>query len=158
MSAHTENSILISGPMDVVWDMTNDIESWPQLFSEYQSVEIIRRDGDTVRFRLALHPDENGKVWSWVSDRTPDVLARTCRSMRVEPGPFKYMFLYWEYLQMPDGVVLRWVQDFEMKPGMPLDDEGMAARINQNSVTQLARIKSRIEAAARDRQGMGANK
>ena len=154
MSAHTENSILISGPMDVVWDMTNDLESWPELFSEYQSVEILRRDGDTVRFRLALHPDENGKVWSWVSDRTPDVPTRTCRSLRVEPGPFKYMFLFWEYLQTPDGVLLRWVQDFEMKPGVPIDDTGMAARINQNSVIQLKRIKSRIESAVRIREAV----
>lgn len=157
MSAHTENSIVIDGPMDVVWDMTNDVESWPQLFSEYQSVQIIRRDGDTIRFRLALHPDEKGKVWSWVSDRTPDAATRTCRSMRVETGPFKYMSLFWEYLQTAEGVVLRWVQDFEMKPGMPLDDAGMTARINENSVVQLQRIKSQIEAAVRRRRGDSSN-
>lgn len=148
MAAHTENSILIDSPLELVWEMTNDIESWPQLFSEYQSAQILRRDGNTIRFRLALHPDENGKVWSWVSERTPDVETRTCRSMRVEPGPFKYMFLFWEYVQTPQGVVLRWLQDFEMKPGMPLDDEGMAARINRNSLVQLALLKSNIEAAA----------
>jgi aromatase len=146
MSAHTENSIVIDGPMHIVWDMTNDIESWPRLFSEYQQAEILRRDGDTVRFRLALHPDENGKVWSWVSDRTSDAVTRTCRSARVETGPFKYMFVFWEYVQTQSGVMLRWIQDFEMKPGMPLDDVGMAARINHNSVIQLNLIKTKIEA------------
>ena len=152
MAAHTENSILINAPMEVVWGMTNDIESWPRLFTEYQSAEIIRRDGDTIRFRLALHPDDSGKVWSWVSDRTPDRETRTCRSMRVEPGPFKYMFLFWEYLQNSGGVELRWVQDFEMKPGMLLDDQGMTNRINRNSVVQLKHIKSRIEATVEGRR------
>ena len=50
--------------------MTNDVESWPELFTEYASAEILDREGDTVRFRLTMHPDENGKVWSWVSERT----------------------------------------------------------------------------------------
>ena len=61
-------------PLDLVWDMTNDLENWPQLFSEYASVEILSREGDKTTFRLTMHPDENGKVWSWVSragDRPP---------------------------------------------------------------------------------------
>ena len=38
MAGHTENEITIAAPLDLVWDMTNDLESWPQLFSEYASV------------------------------------------------------------------------------------------------------------------------
>ncbi|MGH3898242.1 MAG: SRPBCC family protein, partial [Pseudonocardiaceae bacterium] len=29
--------------MELVWSMTNDVESWPQLFSEYASAEILSR-------------------------------------------------------------------------------------------------------------------
>ena len=43
MSAHTDNSIVISAPMDLVWERTNDIESWPRLFGEYSSAEILHR-------------------------------------------------------------------------------------------------------------------
>ena len=43
---------------------------------------------------------------------------------------------------------MRWVQDFAMKPTAPVDDAGMTARINRNSVVQLGRIKSLVEAAA----------
>ncbi|MDQ0908904.1 aromatase [Streptomyces canus] len=145
MSAHTDNSIVINAPMDLVWERTNDIESWPRLFGEYSSAEILHREGNTVRFRLSLHPDEDGKVWSWVSERTSDEATRTTRSHRVETGPFKYMFLFWEYEQLDAGVRLRWVQDFEMKPGAPLDDSGMAERINRNSRVELALIKERLE-------------
>lgn len=42
--------------------------SRPELFSEYPAAEIMRRDGDTVTFRLTMRPDENGQVWSWVQD------------------------------------------------------------------------------------------
>ncbi|MFD7668955.1 SRPBCC family protein [Streptomyces sp. NPDC059788] len=149
MSAHTDNAITIAAPMELVWDMTNDIASWPRLFSEYSAAEVLRRDGNTVRFRLSLHPDPQGVVWSWVSDRTADPDSRTVRSHRVELGPFKYMSLFWEYVRADGGVRLRWVQDFEMKPGAPLDDAGMSDRINTNSATQLKLIKDAIEAAAR---------
>ncbi|MFC4533230.1 SRPBCC family protein [Sphaerisporangium dianthi] len=148
MAVHTDNQILISAPMELVWDRTNDVESWPSLFSEYASAEVLERDGDTVRFRLTMHPDHNGMVWSWISQRTMDPETRTTRSFRVETGPFKYMSLFWEYLRTADGVLLRWVQDFEMKPTAPIGDGDMGERVNANSVVQLERIKKILEAEA----------
>lgn len=155
MTGHTDNEIVIDAPMDLVWELTNDVESWPTLFSEYGEAKIIERRGDAVRFELALHPDQNGTVWRWVSERTPDPQARTVRSYRVETGVFKYMSLFWEYLQTDEGVRMRWVQDFEMKPGMPLDDEGMTNRLNTNTRTQLQLIKQKVEAAARQAVSAG---
>jgi aromatase len=139
--------------MDLVWSMTNDVESWPRLFSEYAATEILECRGPTVQFRLTMHPDPDGNVWSWVSERTPDPFTRTVRAHRVEPGWFKYMNLFWEYTEvpdgrMPDGVRMRWVQDFEMKPDSPLDDKQMARRLNDNTTTQMKRIKQLVEQAA----------
>ncbi|MFG2087278.1 MULTISPECIES: SDR family oxidoreductase [unclassified Spirillospora] len=148
MAGHTDNEIVINAPMDLVWDMTNDIESWPGLFSEYAAAEIVERDGDTIRFRLSLHPDENGTVWSWVSERTPDPQTRTVRSHRVETGVFEYMNLFWEYEHVDGGVRMRWQQDFTMKASAPLDDEGMTARLNRNTAVQMRRIKRIVEEAA----------
>ncbi len=149
MAAHTDNEITINAPMDHVWKMTNDVESWPGLFSEYAAAEILHRDGDTIRFRLTMHPDEDGKVWSWVSERTPDPKTRTVRAHRVETGPFEYMKIYWEYTEVPGGVRMRWVQDFHMKPEAPADDDTMAAHINRNTKIQMERIKKLVEEAAR---------
>ncbi|GGX65398.1 SRPBCC family protein [Streptomyces fructofermentans] len=152
MAGHTENSITVDAPLDLVWDITNDIENWPELFSEYASVEVLRREGDTTTFRLTMHPDENGKVWSWVSERTPDRVARTVRARRVETGPFAHMDIFWEYVELPGGTRMRWVQDFAMKPDAPVDDAWMTDNINRNSRTQLALIRDRIEQVARDRR------
>src|SRR3569833_366105 len=148
MAGHTDNSGVIKAPMDLVWDMTNDVASWPRLFSEYAAAEILERGDDTVRFRLTMHPDENGKVWSWVSVRTFDRERREARAHRIETGPFEYMNIYWEYREAEDGVLMRWVQDFHMKPQAPADDDGMTAHLNRNTVIQMDRIKRLVEEAA----------
>jgi aromatase len=148
-AAHTESSIVINAPMDLVWDMTNDVESWPQLFSEYSAAEIIARDGNTVRFRLTMHPDDEGRVWSWVSERVMDPQARAVHAYRVETGPFEFMDINWTYRQTGGGVEMRWVQDFHMKPGAPVDDAAMAERITRNSAAEMQRIKTILEDAVR---------
>lgn len=148
MAARTDNSVLIEAPMQLVWDMTNDVADWPQLFSEYASAEILSRVGDTIRFRLTMHPDEQGRVWSWVSERTVDPATRSVRAHRIETGPFRYMNLRWTYSQTGSGIQMRWVQDFEMKPDAHTDDAGMTDYLNRNTKIQMTRIKEIIERAA----------
>lgn len=148
-SARTENGIVIDAPLDLVWDLTNDVADWPNLFSEYAAAEILHRDGDTVRFRLTMHPEEDGTVWSWVSERVMDRAAGEVRAHRVETGPFDFMHIHWTYRQTDAGVELRWVQEFHLRPEAPVDDETMAGHINRNSKVQLALIKERVEATAR---------
>ncbi|KXK58708.1 cyclase [Micromonospora rosaria] len=150
---HTENSIVIAAPLSLVWDITNDVANWPDLFTEYASVQILERDGRTVRFRLTMHPDENGAVWSWVSERTSDWANREVHAHRVETGPFEYMRIHWLYATEPEGTRMTWIQDFAMRPEAPLDNAGMTARINTNSLVQLSVIRERIERVARERAG-----
>lgn len=145
MAGHTDNAVVIAAPMDVVWDVTNDVASWPSLFSEYASVEILERRGDTVKFRLTMHPDEQGRVWNWVSERTMNPRTRTVNARRVEPGPFEYMYIRWTYREVDGGVEMRWVQDFAMRPDAPLDDAAMTERINANTKIQMSRIKQLVE-------------
>jgi aromatase len=148
MAAHTDNAVLIGAPMELVWEMTNDVAAWPSLFSEYASAEILEQTGETVRFRLTMRPDEAGNAWSWVSERVVSRATRTVRAHRVEPGWFEYMQILWSYRQAPDGVELRWIQDFVMRPDAPLDDAAMAERLNTNTAVQQARIKEVVEARA----------
>lgn len=145
---HTDNRVVIRAPLDVVWSMTNDVESWPHLFSEYAEAVILGRDGDTVRFRLSTHPDDDGNVYSWVSERTPNRDTLTVKAHRVETGVFEYMNIEWTYREVDGGVEMRWIQDFAMKPTAPLDDAQMTAYINRNSLVQMSRIRSLVEASA----------
>ena len=148
MAGHTEATVLIDAPLELVWDMTNDVASWPGLFTEYASTEILERKDNSVTFRLTMHPDENGISWSWVSERTADRKNREVHSHRVETGPFEYMKIYWTYAEEDGKTRMTWIQDFAMKPTAPVDDEAMTNRINTNSPIQMAVIRQRIEAAA----------
>ncbi|MFG3298300.1 SRPBCC family protein [Micromonospora chersina] len=144
---HTENAVDIAAPLPLVWEITNDVARWTELFTEYAAAEILHREGDTVRFRLTMHPDENGTSWSWVSERTADPATSEVHARRVETGPFEYMRIHWRYDEIPGGTRMTWVQDFAMKPTAPVDNAGMTERINNNSKVQLAVIRERIERA-----------
>ncbi|MBB5872851.1 aromatase [Allocatelliglobosispora scoriae] len=145
---HVDNAIVIKADLDLVWDVTNDVEQWPELFTEYSAAEILARDGDTVRFRLSMHPDENGKVWSWVSERTADRAERRVVARRVEPGPFEFMNIEWDYSTEADGTRMRWVQDFRMRPEAPIDTAAMTRRINANTAVQMDVIRRKLELLA----------
>ncbi|MFC4499193.1 MULTISPECIES: SRPBCC family protein [Streptomyces] len=148
-AGRTEQAIVIDAPLDEVWDQTNDVAAWPDLFSEYAKAEVLAATGDTVTFRLTMHPDAGGKVWSWVSERTLDRAAGVVRAHRVETGPFEFMNIVWTYREVAGGVELRWQQEFSMKPAAPVDTAWMTANISTNSTMQLALIRSRVEERAR---------
>jgi SAM-dependent methyltransferase/ribosome-associated toxin RatA of RatAB toxin-antitoxin module len=149
MTARTDNRILVNAPMDLVWEHTNDVAGWPELFTEYATAEILERDGGSVTFRLTTRPDEEGKVWSWVSRRTPDPATRTVRAHRVETGPFEFMNIRWEYHQEAAGVAMRWIQEFAMKPDSPIPEDAMRDRLNRTTVEQMAHIRKVLEGRAR---------
>lgn len=145
MVGNVDNSVFIEADLDLVWDVTNEVERWPELFTEYANVRIIERDGNTVRFRLAMHPDGNGQVWSWVSERTMDRPGRRVVARRIEPGPFEFMNIEWTYAAEGRGTWMRWVQNFLMRPDAPVDTAAMTQRIDANSVIQMDVIRRRIE-------------
>lgn len=149
--ARTDNSVVIDAPLDVVWERMNDVESWPDLFTEYAKAEILDRRGDTVEFRLTTHPDPeyDGKVWTWVSERTVDPGSHSVKAHRIETGVFKYMNIEWYFEPEGDGTKMRWVQEFSMKPEAPANDEQATDYMNKNTQVQMGAIKERLEEAAK---------
>ena len=149
---HVDNSVLIDADLDLVWDVTNDVEHWPELFTEYASAEILERDGDTVRFRLTMHPDENGTAWSWVSERTLD---RAAAAGGGAPGRARAVRVHghrWTYTAEGDGTRMRWIQDFRMRPDAPVDTAAMTDRINTNTAIQMDVIRHKVERLAASRR------
>jgi aromatase len=150
MAAHTDNSVQIDAPLEFVWDRMMDIEGWPDLFSEYANAEVIEQDGNRVLFRLTTHPDPDyeGKVWSWTSERIADPASHSSKSRRIETGPFEYMNIDWTFEPADSGTLMRWVQDFSMKPEAPANDEQAEQYMNKNTKEQMQLIKQRLEAQA----------
>jgi aromatase len=56
------------------------------------------------------------------------------------------MHIRWTYDEVDDGVLMRWVQEFEMRPDAPVDDAAMADNLNTNTPIQMAVIKAKLEA------------
>ena len=149
MAGRTDNSVVIDKPIDEVWRKMNDLENWTNLFTEYSSVEILERDGNTVKFRLTTHPDPeyDGQVWSWTSERTMDPESYTTKSHRIETGPFEYMNIEWYFEPENGGTKMRWVQDFSMKESAPANDEQAEEYLNNNTAEQMKAIKERLESS-----------
>jgi aromatase len=147
----TDNSVMIEAPLDFVWEQMNDVENWPNLFSEYAKSEVLERDGDTIRFRLTTHPDPeyDGQVWTWVSERTVDRDTHSVKAHRIETGPFDHMNIEWYFEPVNGSTRMRWVQEFSMKPSAPASDDEAQEYINRNTKQQMEVIRERLEEAAR---------
>jgi aromatase len=148
----TDNSVVVDRPLDEVWERMNDLKNWTNLFTEYASVDILEREGNTVKFRLTMHPDPeyDGKVWSWVSERTmyPNEYRTQSRRIDVSEVPFEYMNIDWYFEAANGGTRMRWVQEFAMKPDAPASEEQAEDYLNRNTAEQMKAIKERLEAGS----------
>ena len=140
--AHTKNSITIKAPYDRIFDITNDIERWPELFEEYTEGKILERKENKITFQLT-----NNQGNSWRSSRVLDKENKLCTAQREEPMfPFKYMNLKWTYEEEgEEGVKMTWEQDFEMDPKAKYNDAQAEELINKHSLDNMKRIKELIE-------------
>src|SRR5215468_1612678 len=149
MSAHTDNEVVIEAPLNLVWEVANDIERWPELFAgEYARAEVLERDDDRVRFRLTTTPGPDGAVHRWESERWMDRARGTVQARRIEPGPFRYVHIFQSFTAVAGGTRLRWVQDFEARPDAPFSDEEARRRIDAGARGNLRRHKEVIEGLA----------
>jgi aromatase len=75
-------------------------------------------------------------------------VARVARAHRIETELFEYVRLRWEYREVPEGVELRWVQDFRLKPDSPVSLAQVTSRVVSNTPVQMNLIKEGVERAA----------
>ena len=143
---HTRNSIIINAPYSQVFDTSNQIERWTELFGdEYVKAEVLERKGNEITFRLH---DKDGK--HWVSKRWLYKDLKMAYASRWEPMfPFKYMKIVWFYNETSDGVEMIWIQDFQLDPGFTkFTDEQIEGFVNEHSRHNMKIFKKVIEQEA----------
>ena len=143
---HTRNSIVINAPYSQVFDTSNRIERWTELFGdEYVKADVLERKGNEITFRLH---DKDGK--NWVSKRWLYKDLKLAYASRWDPMfPFKYMKIVWLYNETPEGVEMIWIQDFAMDSGFTkFSDEQICGFINEHSQHNLKIFKKVIEQEA----------
>ena len=143
---HTCNSIIINAPYDLVFDISNDIPRWTQLFgTEYKKAEVVEKKDNKIVFRLTDDEDK-----SWVSWRLLFKDKFFAYAERYDPKfPFKYMKIIWLYTQKPEGVELVWIQHFEMDDKAKFNNEQVEGFINKHSKENLKIFKEVIEKEAK---------
>lgn len=136
-----ENSIFINADYDTVFDISNNLAKWPDLFDEYEDAEILQREGNKITFRLT-----NRDKRSWLSWRIIDKVNHKCYAERIEPKfPFNYMHLEWRYELRNNGVEMIWIQNFEMDEKASVNNEQAAQLMNEYSKKNMGRMKEFIE-------------
>ncbi len=143
---HTINSIVINAPYELIFDISNTIERWTELFGkEYASADVLQHIGNEITFRLT---DEDGK--SWVSKRWLYKDLKFAYAQRWDPlFPFLYMKIVWFYTEVEGGISMKWIQDFEMDPKFTkFTAEQIEGFINKHSQDNLRIFKKVIEAEA----------
>ncbi|HEY0752534.1 MAG TPA: TcmI family type II polyketide cyclase [Ktedonobacteraceae bacterium] len=144
---YIRNAVHIHAPIDEVFCLTNNVRTWPELFSEYESSEVLAEDENSVTFRLTTHPDDSGTQWSWVATRRTDTERKSTFSERnPETGPFQHMAIRWWYDRVDEmETVMTWEQEFSMKPTAPFSDEAATKHLNTQTRIQQQVIKERVE-------------
>ena len=147
---HTVNSIFIKAPYSLVFDVSNHIERWTELFGdEYVKAEVLSRVNNEITFRLT---DDEGK--SWVSKRWLFKDLKFAYASRHEPMfPFQYMKIVWLFHETSDGILMTWIQDFAMDSKAKFNDEQVEGFINEHSQHNLKIFKRVIEKEATETAG-----
>ena len=156
MAGHTCNSIIINAPYSLVFDISNDIPRWTELFGgEYQKAELLKKEGDKITFRLT---DDEGN--SWQSYRLLFKKHNFAYAQKLPPEfPFKFMKIIWLYTPRLEGMALTkggqttsfcpvemtWIQHFEMDDKAKFNDQQVEGFINKHSKENLAIFKEVIE-------------
>lgn len=142
---HTCNSIVINAPYDKIFDISNDIERWTELFgSEYKEAKVLKREGNKLTFCLT---DDEGKSWQSFRLLFKDNYFAYAQKLPPE-FPFKYMKIIWLYTPCPDGIMMTWIQHFEMDSKAKFNDTQVEGFINKHSQENLLIFKRVIEEEA----------
>jgi len=144
---HIRNAVLITATVDDVFRLTNDVRTWPSLFTEYESSEVLEEEPDCVTFRLTTKPNEQGEQYSWVARRKTDRIRRSTYSERMpSSGPFERMIIRWWYDPVEqDSTVMTWEQEFTIKADVSLTEEAATNYLNKQTRIQQQAIKEKIE-------------
>lgn len=120
----TKCEINVDLDMDNLFTITNDVENWPRLFSNYSKVDILDKSKNYVKFRL-YYKENDGSIVSWISERTWKVTDKEIQvtAKRLDPIlPYKYMNIIWKYRYLgKNKTKMIWEQEFEISDLLPKD-------------------------------------
>lgn len=116
---HTSNNIFIRAPRDRVFEVTTDLERWPQILPHYRYVKFYEKNPERSRVKMAAM---RGKLpISWESDHIIDRVKVEQRFVHLKAWT-KGMEVIWKYEEQEDGVLVSIIHDlvFRVKSLSPI--------------------------------------
>jgi aromatase len=155
---HTEHTVTIQAPVDVVWDVLVDVEGYARIFPPTQEAKILEESPRHQIVRLVV--DVNGETQSWVSRRDIDNSRRVIAYRQLESAPLMgFMGGEWRALPIDDKTT-QLVLTHDFKPKDPIDGlvagkftleqvwSLLDAAVERNSVADLGAVKTESEKRA----------
>ncbi len=143
-----EESVEIAAPLETVWAVAQDVESFPDFMPDVLSLKVLERSPDGLRtvtewegiikeFKLTVRCTEED-VW--------DPQARTC-AFRMLKGDFDSYEGLWTFTEEDGKVRFHCVVDYEYDVPLigPLIKNIVALKMKQNAANILHAIKARAE-------------
>ena len=146
--SYTRNAIVIEASINDVSRIMNDVQLWPELFTEYESSEVLEQDDDdSVTFRLTTRPDEDGQQWSWVSRRWNNQDRLSTYSERITLSlPFDRMVIRWWYDAIGESrTVMTWEQEFTVSAKASVTEQQVTDFLNRQTKQQQQAVKHNLE-------------
>lgn len=135
--------------MEAVYRLIAEVENWPRIFPPTIHVEYVER-GDREE-RIRIWATANGEVRNWTSRRVLDPAARRIEfRQEVSPAPIASMGGAWVIEPRGPGECrLRLLHDYRAIDDDPADLAGIAKAVDTNSRSELAALKTNLEAVAK---------
>lgn len=143
-----QHSVTISRPPREVFEITNDIDRWKELFNDYNESRVVSRE-DCGRFVKLVFRLKNSRGQEWQSWRIMDRQDLISVSQRQDPLlPFRFMHLTWSYEEVDSGTRMTWIQDFEFDPAADLVEADVVKWMDAHGRDNQVRIKGLLESGA----------
>ncbi|MEU8891105.1 aromatase/cyclase [Streptomyces sp. NPDC048442] len=152
---HTEHTVTVDAPVDVVWDVLVDVEGYARIFPPTQEAKILDESPEHQTVRLVV--DVNGQIQSWVSRRDIDRQRRVITYLQLEHAPLiGHMGGDWRALPL-DEKTTQLVLTHDFRPRQPVEgkvagkfsyeeaDELLQGAVERNSVADLGAVKEEAE-------------
>ncbi len=146
---HIENHVAINAPLETVFALARDAESFPQFMPDVESVTVTERSEDgsrTVTDWVAVASDFKLKV-RWTEEDLWDEAAHTCRFRQLKGDYTAYGGLWTFTLDGAGGTLFQSEIDYELEIPLigPLLKAVVARLMRDNTQKILDAIKTRAE-------------
>jgi uncharacterized membrane protein len=147
-----ELEVVIHAPLETVYAVARDVESFPEFMPDVKSVRILEKseDGSRTLTEWIAYASQLKLQVKWTEQDIWNDANHTCRFRQVK-GDYDQMEGLWEFLPHSEGALFRSTLDYELR--VPLLG-AIVQKVVHHLVTQnlkgiLEGVKARAEAMAR---------